>query len=157
MASEVEAPKPASGKIERLASERAKERIGSARWDLFVLVFAYATLATVLVLNAGEVELEVIAIVAIFGLALVWLIGWIRGRRQFKRFYDEELFDLERRCDVLGEGEDALFSLHELGEKPGLPDPAPAVEDDHPSTRLLPLLFKEAALFLPVDEGSNHD
>jgi len=95
MSSEVEAPKSDSGIMERLASERARERIRSARWDQFALVFAYATLVAVLVLSTRGVKLEVVAIVAIFGLALLWFTGWIRGRRQFSRFYEDELNQLQ--------------------------------------------------------------
>jgi len=95
-----ETPQPTSGVMKRLASERAKERIRTARWDQFVLVFAYATLAAVLVLSTSGVELEVVAIVAIFGLALIWFIGWIRGRRQFSRFYEDELNQLQAFSSV---------------------------------------------------------
>jgi len=100
MVNEVEVPKRILGEVERLASERAGERVRTARWDLFVLVFAYATLVAVLVLSTRGVPLEVVAIVAIFGLALVWFIGWIRGRRLFRRFYDEELHQLEAFSSV---------------------------------------------------------
>ena len=95
MANEAEVPKPIPKEMERLASERAGERVRTARWDLFVLVFAYATLIFVVLLRLEGVRIEFVAIVAIFGLAMVWFIGWIRGKRLFRRLYDEELRQLE--------------------------------------------------------------
>ena len=38
-----------------------------------------------------KVGIEVVAPVAIFGLAMAWLVGWRRGRQVYQRFYDEEL------------------------------------------------------------------
>lgn len=95
MTNEGEVSKPIPKEIERLASERAGEKVRTAKWDLSVLVFAYATLTAVLILSTRGVELEVVAIVAIFGLAMVWFIGWVRGKRLFRRFYDDELKQLE--------------------------------------------------------------
>ena len=37
----------------------------------------------------------IVAPVAVFGLAMVWLVGWRRGRQLYQRFYDEELLKLE--------------------------------------------------------------
>ncbi|GAI37613.1 unnamed protein product, partial [marine sediment metagenome] len=34
--------------------------------------------------------------VSIFGLAMVWLVGWRRGKELYGRFYDEELSKLEQ-------------------------------------------------------------
>lgn len=33
---------------------------------------------------------------AIFGLAMVWLVGWRRARQLYPRFYDEEISRLEQ-------------------------------------------------------------
>jgi len=100
MANEAEVPKPIPKEIERLASERAGEKVRTAKWDLSVLVFAYATLTAVLILSTRGVELEVVAIVAIFGLSMVWFVGWLRGKRLFRRLYDEELHQLETFSSV---------------------------------------------------------
>ena len=95
MANGVEAPKSTPVETEQMASERAEEKVRTAKWDSAVALCAYATLAAVLILNAGKVAFEVVAIVAITGLALVWLVGWIRGKRLFRRVYDEELRQLQ--------------------------------------------------------------
>ncbi len=36
------------------------------------------------------------ASIAIFGLAMVWLVGWRQGRQLYEIFYEEELAKLER-------------------------------------------------------------
>jgi len=41
----------------------------------------------------------VVAPIAIFGLAMVWLVGWRRGRQLYQRFYDEELAKLEQELE----------------------------------------------------------
>ncbi len=96
----MEVSKSTSKEMEHLASERAGEKVRTAKWDLFVLVFAYATLTAVLILSTRGVELEVVAIVAIFGLSMVWFVGWLRGKRLFRRLYDEELRQLEAFSSV---------------------------------------------------------
>jgi len=81
---------------EQLAFERARERVKGARWDLSVAVLAYAILSAVVLLRLEGIGIEVVAAVAVLGLAIVWLIGWRRGRRLLKRYYDEELTQLPR-------------------------------------------------------------
>lgn len=95
MANEAEVPKQILKQMEHLASERAGEKVRSARWDLATALFAYATLVAVVLLRLEGVRIEIVAISAIFGLAMVWLIGWIRGKQLFRRFYNEELRQLE--------------------------------------------------------------
>jgi len=95
MANGVEAPKPTSVETEQMASERAGDRVRAGRWDLTVAVLAYATLGAVILLRLEGLAIEVVAIIAILGLALVWLVGWIRGKRLFRRVYDEELRQLQ--------------------------------------------------------------
>jgi len=43
-----------------------------------------------------NVGIEVVAPVALFSLAMVWLVGWRRQKQLYKRFYDSELADLEK-------------------------------------------------------------
>jgi len=43
-----------------------------------------------------NIDTWIVAIVAIGGLTLVWLIGWRRGIRLFQHFYSEELADLQQ-------------------------------------------------------------
>ena len=84
-------------KIERLAARRAGERARNARWDLNVAIFLFAVLILVIILiTYTKIGIEVVAPVAIFGLAMVWLVGWRRGRQLYPRFYEEELSELEQ-------------------------------------------------------------
>ncbi len=96
MMEEAEVTQQVSPEIERTASQRAKDRAGAARWDLDIAVFLFAVLIIVIILLFQDVRLEVVAPIALFGLAMVWLVGWRRGRQMYQRFYDEELLKLER-------------------------------------------------------------
>jgi len=81
----------------------AKERARVARWDLDVAVFLFVVLILIMILLFRNVGLEIVAPVAIFGLATVWIMGWNRGRQLYKIFYDEEISRLTREL-VEGEG-----------------------------------------------------
>ena len=90
-----------SPEMERTAALRAKSRASNARWDLNVLIFLFAVLILVIILATyTKAGLEVVAPIAIFGLAMVWLVGWRRGGQLYERFYDEELSKLEREVKL---------------------------------------------------------
>ncbi len=91
-----EAAKAVSPDMERTAVRRAKDRAGAARWDLDIAVFLFAVMIIIIILLFQEIGIEVVAPVAIFGLAMVWVVGWRRGRQLYQRFYDEELSGLEQ-------------------------------------------------------------
>ena len=93
---EAEVAKPVSQEMEQLAAQRAKDRAGAARWNLDIAVFAFAVLIIVIILLFQEIGLVIVAPVALFGLAMVWLVGWQRGRQLYPRFYDEELSKLKQ-------------------------------------------------------------
>lgn len=95
MSSGGEAPKVALRGMEQLAAERAGEKVRTARWDLSVAVLAYAILGAVVILELEGVAIEIVASIAVVGLAMVWFVGWRRGRKLFKRFFDEELRQLQ--------------------------------------------------------------
>jgi hypothetical protein len=80
-----------SEEIKRLALTRAKERARIARWDLDVAVFLFMVLILVVILLYQGFGIEVVAPIALFGLSMVWLIGWRRGQRLFQVFFDEEI------------------------------------------------------------------
>ena len=82
--------------MEQTAAERAKTRARAARWDLNVALFACSVFIIVLFFSFLEMRIEIIAIVAVAGLALVWLGGWGNGNRLYKSFYDEELTKLKQ-------------------------------------------------------------
>ncbi len=93
---QTEVPDEMSEEIKRLAARRAAERARVARWDLNVAVFLFAVLIIVIILLFQEIGLEVVAPVAIFGLSMVWLVGWRRGRKLYEGFYQEEMEIQER-------------------------------------------------------------
>lgn len=91
----VEAPDQVAGEKEKLAIERAKERARTARWDLNIAIFLFGILIIVVILLFQGVALEVVAPVAVFGLGMVWLVGWRQGKQLYEQFLQEELAKLE--------------------------------------------------------------
>jgi len=89
--------KQVNTEMEQTAALRARDRAKNARWDLNVLIFLFAILIMVIILATyTKAGLEIVAPIAIFGLAMVWLVGWRRGGQLYERFYDEELSKLEQ-------------------------------------------------------------
>ncbi len=82
--------------IKRLAARRAGERAKNARWDLNITVFLFLVLILIIILLFEGVEVELVSLIALFGLAMVWLVGWRQGKRLYSGFYQEELANLER-------------------------------------------------------------
>jgi len=82
--------------IKRQAARRAAQRARVARWDLDVAVFLFAVLIIVIILLFQGVAVEIVSPIALFGLVMVWLVGWRRGKQLYKSFYQEELARLER-------------------------------------------------------------
>ena len=92
-----EAPEQVGAEIKRLAARRAELRAREARWDLDIAVFLFAVLILVIILGTyTEMGIEIVAPVALFGLVMVWYVGWRRGRQLYQSFYEEELADLEQ-------------------------------------------------------------
>jgi len=87
-------PQQASHETEQIAAQRAGERSRVAKWDLDIAVFLFAILIIVVILLFQGVATEIVAPIAVFGLAMVWLVGWRRGRQLYERFYNEELSKL---------------------------------------------------------------
>ncbi len=96
MTDEAEVTKQVSPEMERTAVQRARIRAKAARWDVDVAVFFFAILITVIILLFQGSGIEVVAPVAISGLALGWLMGWRKGKQLYELFYDEELSKLEQ-------------------------------------------------------------
>ena len=99
MQDKAEAPEQEKEEIEKLAAKRADARSRNARWDLDVAVFLFAVLIIVIILLFQGMSIEVVAPVAIFGLGMVWLVGWRRGKQLYESFYDEELARLKRELE----------------------------------------------------------
>jgi len=91
MMGEAQVAKWVSPETQQKAGQTARDRAKAARWDLNIAVFLFAVLIIVTILLFQGVGITIAAPVAIFGLAMVWLTGWRRGRQLYQRFYDEEL------------------------------------------------------------------
>ena len=93
---EVEVTEEISPEDEKAARQRAKDRASVARWDLNIAIFLFAVLIIILILLFQNIRIEIVAPIAIFGLTMVWLVGWRRGRQLYNRFYDEEMAELKQ-------------------------------------------------------------
>ncbi|MFC2071435.1 J domain-containing protein [Chloroflexota bacterium] len=91
MVEEAEVTKWISPKSKQIVANRARDRAKAAMWDLDIAVFLFSILIIVIILLFQDIGVEIVAPVAVFGLAMVWLVGWRRGRQQYGRFYDDEL------------------------------------------------------------------
>ncbi len=100
--------KQVSPEMERTASQRARDRAGAARWSLEVAVFLFAVLIIVIILLFQGISVEIVSSVALVGLILVWLMGWMQGKRLYRRFYDEELARLERELKHAAADEETI-------------------------------------------------
>ena len=93
---ETEVVKPISPESQQTAKQKAIDRARVARWDLNIAIFLFAILITVVILLFQNVNIEIVAPVAIVGLSTVWLVGWIRGKKLYHRFYNEELLSFTK-------------------------------------------------------------
>jgi len=57
----------------------------------------FAILITIVILISQGIGIDVVAPLAILGLATVWLMGWGRGSQLYQRFYAEELSSLQQK------------------------------------------------------------
>ena len=94
---EAEVAKNVSPEMEQIAAVRARDRARTARWDLDVTVFLFGILATTMILCFQGIGIEIVAPIAVLGLAMTWLVGWRRGRQLYQLFYREELSTLENQ------------------------------------------------------------
>ena len=81
--------------IEELAAERATRQAQSARWNMNIVIFIYAILATLMLLRFENVATEIVAPVSATGLFMTWFMGWIRGNKLYGRLYEQELQELQ--------------------------------------------------------------
>lgn len=89
---EAEVTKQLSPEIQRKAAQTARHRANAARWNLNIALFLFAIVILVIILSTyTKMGIEIVGSVAVFGLAMVWVVGWWRGKQLYQRFYDEEL------------------------------------------------------------------
>ena len=66
--------------IEQIAAQRAEYRAHAARWNLEIAIFLFAVVIIITILSLQGIALEIVAPIAVFGLAMVWLCGWRQGK-----------------------------------------------------------------------------
>ena len=76
---EAKVTKQVSPEMEQTAAQKAKDRANAARWNLEIAIFLFVVLIIVIILLFQEIRIEIVATVAIFGLTMVWLVGWRQG------------------------------------------------------------------------------
>ena len=99
MVDEAEGTKEVRAELEQIAALRAKDRAKAATWNLDIAVFLFAILIIIIMLLFQDISIEIVAPVALFGLAMVWLVGWRRGRQLYQRYYDDELLKLRQETE----------------------------------------------------------
>ena len=85
--------------LELLVRQLAKNRANTSKWDINILVLLFAVLITIMILIALDIDMRIVAIVAISGLAAVLLLGSVRGARLIQHFYAEEVRDLQQESN----------------------------------------------------------
>ena len=95
----VEGTKEVRVELEQTADGRARDRARATTWNLDIAVFLFAILIIIIMLLFQDISIEIVAPVALFGLAMVWLVGWRRGRQLYQRYYDDELLKLRQETE----------------------------------------------------------
>lgn len=80
---------------EKQAALKARERSRVARWDIDIAIFLFGILIVVIILLFQNIGIEIVSTIALLGLSMVWLIGWRRGSKLYKKFLVEELAALK--------------------------------------------------------------
>lgn len=73
------------------AVQRARYRANAARWDINIALFLFGVIVAVCILGSGTAGLALTAFVAVSGLSAAWFWGWIKARRLYPVYLEEEL------------------------------------------------------------------
>jgi ATP/maltotriose-dependent transcriptional regulator MalT len=79
--------------IKELLLRRAKERGASLKWNANSLILAYTILALTIILAFRSVNIAVIALVAVSGLAIIWGFSYQQAKRIERDFLKNEIRD----------------------------------------------------------------
>jgi len=91
---------------EQRVAKRANDKALSARWNVNIVIFANAIFAAVVLMGLEGVAIEILAPVAAAGIGMIWLISWLRCKRLYRQFYEQELSELEEVSRDEKDGED---------------------------------------------------
>jgi Flp pilus assembly protein TadB len=100
MVDETKLAKEVKTELEQGVAQRARDRAKMDTWTLDIAVFLFAILIIIVMLLFQGISLEVVAPVAFFGLVMVWIVGWRRGRQLYQRHYDDELLQLRQEAEI---------------------------------------------------------
>lgn len=78
-------------RIMELLRRRARDRGNSVKWNTNTLLLTYVILAATMILAIRSVSLAVLALVAVGGLAIIWIFSQVQARRMEKAFLEEEI------------------------------------------------------------------
>jgi len=81
--------------VEQQVAKRANEKALSARWNVNIVIFANAVFVAVVLMGIEGVAIEILAPVAVVGLSMIWLVSWLRWKRLYHQFYEQELSQIE--------------------------------------------------------------
>jgi hypothetical protein len=113
--SESEAGKQAITEMERIASQTARDKAKSGRWDLDVALALSGVLILVVFLLFGGANTTIVGTIAIFGLLIAWFMGWRKGKRLYSGYYLEELRKLKHEMNrVVKEAETVEEKVQEI-------------------------------------------
>lgn len=80
-----------NSQIQRLLHQKARERAITLRWNTNNLLLAYVNLIVVIILTLIGVDNTIVALVAVFGLALLWLFSRLQVKKLEDKFYEQEI------------------------------------------------------------------
>jgi len=101
MMQSAEAAKLFSQEMKQTAMQRARSKANTERWNRDITVFSFAVLVIVIILLYQGIVIEIVAPVAVLGLAAIWLVGWRQGRQLYVQFFSEELSRLELEIEKI--------------------------------------------------------
>lgn len=90
----LEVPKWIRPKTKGKAIQRAKYRASASRWNLEVAIFLFGIVIIIMILGYQGVGIWILAPIAIFGLTMVWMVGWRQARKAYQIYVNEELDQL---------------------------------------------------------------
>ncbi len=82
---------PEDGEVVELLRRRARETSKSLRWNRNVLLLTCGVLATTMLLAVNVGSTLVAAIIAVPGLAIIWVFSNVQGKRLEKQTFEEDV------------------------------------------------------------------
>ena len=82
---------PESSEIIELLRRRARETGKSLKWNRSVLLLTYAVLATTTIVAVSVGSTLLAAIVAVPGLAIIWVFSTVRGERLERQAFEDDV------------------------------------------------------------------